>query len=1093
MRRVTWAALLLATTVSVPASPARADEPMPTITTVLGAPDVSGSATEVGLTPHKLLVDGNRVLVPDTSNGVIRSISNGVSEVVAGSGGRPLGAVEVGRTARHTLVGSPFAVAVQPDGTTYYVDEIQHRVMRIGTDGVVSTLAGDGLLGSGGDGLDARLASLCYPKDLAVAGDDLYIADGCNNRIRHVDLGTGLISTFAGTGTAGAAGDGGPAGAAQLSGPEGVELDGAGGLLVADTGNNKIRRIDLTSRVITTVAGDGSAGPDAGQIFGDGRYPLGDGGPAVSAQLHAPSGVTALPGGGLLIADTLHHKIRKVTPDGVISTIAGTGQRQYGPDEVAATSSELFAPEDAVLLPDGQVLVSDTRASRVRRIDSQGIIHAFAGNSHPSYTGSSGAGTSTQIGHASAMLRLADGTLLVYNSSTYVLIALDPVTGQADVVGGNGAYTLGGDNGPVSQASLGFVDAMAEGPDGSVYLATSEPGRIRKIDPSGTITTVAGTGTQGYAGDGGQALDASISPQSLAVAADGSLVFGEVLAPVVRRIDAATQVVSTIAGTTTQGSSGDGGPATAAQLSTPTSLAFDGLGRLLIADQAAGLVRRIDTDGVISTIAGMRTTTGRVSNDDGQPATSAVIRPEGIAVAVDGTLLIADLFDHRVRRVDAATGVIRTIAGTRLCGFSGDGGPAGDADLNMPTAVATDLSGGAYVLDSGNQRIRRLSGLSATPIDVVPASPDLAVTVVDGVPTAQVSGDRVELYARRTAHDSAGPSQGALLHRGGTALVTVPSLTGTSGATFGGYALSGRGVRSWARFASWDGQVLTHMATESPAVTAGEPVTLTAHSARLGTNHGPIRLQRNVSGDWADVTTATPSETGDLSVTLTPDATADYRFETAYAGVLVRTGTVTVTVSQRSTSLAPARASASTVTYSGNVQLTSRLASGSTPLPGRQVVLEQLPYGASAWSTVRTVTSTADGTVSGIATPGTRTWYRFRYAGSSADLPSTGDAVVVAVRASVSIAFSTTRASVGHSVVISGRSLPSHPSWRVYLQRRTSSGGWANVTSTGLSSTSGYRFVFTPRDHSDPVFRVFRPADPGRVSSGSRAVQLVVS
>ncbi len=283
------------------------------------------------------------------------------------------------------------------------------------------------------------------------------------------------------------------------------------------------------------------------------------------------------------------------------------------------------------------------------------------------------------------------------------------VPSTIDTFAGTGAAGAGGDGGPATAATLDPV-GLAVGPDGSLYIASALANRVRRVTPDGTIHTVAGNGNQcspqlAACGDGGPATEALLgSPYSLAVGPDGSLYIGQALSgrQVVRKVDP-SGTITTIAGTGTNGFSGDDGPATLAEISSPVSLAAAPDGSLYIADESNRRIRRVAADGIISTVVG----TGDLgSSGDGGPARLAQLSdPRGVAAGADGSLYIADTGAGRVRMV-TPDGTIRTIAGTGAFGFSGDGGPATEATFKFPTAVAVGADGTLYILDSGNFRVR---------------------------------------------------------------------------------------------------------------------------------------------------------------------------------------------------------------------------------------------------------------------------------------------------------------------------------------------------------------------------------------------------
>ena len=252
---------------------------------------------------------------------------------------------------------------------------------------------------------------------------------------------------------------------------------------------------------------------------------------------------------------------------------------------------------------------------------------------------------------------------------------------------------------------------MAADGAGNLYIADSGNHRIRKVDSSGTISTIAGSGEFGFGGDGGPAIDARLNyPSGVAVDGAGNVYIADLGNQRIRKVDS-TGTITTIAGSGETGFGGggfggDGGPATEAQLNYPRGVAIDGAGNVYIADQGNQRIRKVDSTGTITTIAGSGE---RGFSGDGDPATEAQLNyPWGVAVDGAGNVYIADLGNHRIRKVDSL-GTITTIAGSGEFGFGGDGGPAIDARLNYPSGVAVDGAGNLYIADSVNHRIRILT------------------------------------------------------------------------------------------------------------------------------------------------------------------------------------------------------------------------------------------------------------------------------------------------------------------------------------------------------------------------------------------------
>ncbi|MFD5714573.1 RICIN domain-containing protein [Streptomyces pharetrae] len=339
---------------------------------------------------------------------------------------------------------------------------------------------------------------------------------------------------------------------------------------------------DLTPD-ITTVAGTGDAGAQ------------GDDGPAVAARLDRPYGLAMDSTGTLYFSDHNNHQVRKVTTDGRIRTVAGTGTAGFGGDQGPALSAQLDGPREVAVDRAGNLYIADSENHRIRKVTADGQIGTVAG------TGTAG---------------------------------------------------FSGDDGPSVAAELNCPYGIAVDSTGNLYIADTDNHRIRQITPDGKIRTVAGTGTPGFSGDGGAATAAQLNtPYGVAVDGAGNLYITDAENHRVRRV-AGDGTISTVAGTGTDGFSGDGGPATSAQLDFPLGVVAVTTGALYVSDHNNHRVRRVAGDGTISTVAG--TGTDGFSGDGG-PATSAQLNyPFGLAVDCVGALYIADYVNNRIRKVAAA-------------------------------------------------------------------------------------------------------------------------------------------------------------------------------------------------------------------------------------------------------------------------------------------------------------------------------------------------------------------------------------------------------------------------------------------------------
>lgn len=319
---------------------------------------------------------------------------DGTIATVAGTG--IAGRTGDGGPAVAAEIGHPRGIAVAADGGYAFAEPFNATIRRIAADGTVTSVAGTGVAGYAGDGGPASTAELNLPHGVALTtSGGLLIADTLNQRIRLVSP-DGSISTVVGNGSAGFAGDGGPASAAQVDTPRGIAALADGGFLIADTGNQRIRRV-FADGTITTVAGSGVRGFS------------GDGGLATAAGLANPFGVTPVRDGGLLVADTGNDRVRRVAPDGTITTVAGSDTRGFGGDDGPATAAALNQPHAVAVLPDGGFLVADTVNNRVRRVWPDGRITTVAGTGTPGSSGDGGEAADAELNQPKAVAVMPGG------------------------------------------------------------------------------------------------------------------------------------------------------------------------------------------------------------------------------------------------------------------------------------------------------------------------------------------------------------------------------------------------------------------------------------------------------------------------------------------------------------------------------------------------------------------------------------------------------------------------------------------------------------------------------------------------------------
>jgi sugar lactone lactonase YvrE len=652
-------------------------------------------------------------------------------------------------TALNAPIGTPGAVTSDVSGNLYFI--AFDCVLRLDVNGTLTQVAGNSRIGFSGDGGPATSAQLYNPSGLAVdSANNLFIADSGNNRIRKVTLPNDTITTIAGNGTASWTGDNGPASAATLNNPQGLGLDSSGNLYIADSGNQIIRKITTATGSITTVAGSGVQGNS------------GDGSPATSAQvqLNTPMGVAVDALLNIYISDTGNNKIR-VVRSGIMGTIAGNGQAGFSGDGNLATLASLNAPIAVAVDTTQAIYFTDSKNFRVRKITPNGVIVTLAGGGGP---------VSTPSGIAVD----PNNNLYIGDSSSYHLLKYTP-SGSSTIVAGNGLRYYLGDNGPAAAAQFVQPQGIALDPSGLiVYIADRGEARIRKFQGgtistppgatalgpagvvadasqnlyiadaagnevlrvaagTGAVTLVAGTGTAGSSGDNGIATSAQLNqPSGVLLDSAGNIYIADTGNNRIRKINAAG-IITTIVGISGAPLfTGDGGLATNASVNQPAGLAMDSAGDLFIADTGNNRIRKVNPAGIITTVAGNGSNS---YSGDGGPATSAgIVSPHGIAVDTRGNLFIPD-FSSRIRRV-SISGFITTIAGTSTPGYSGDGGPALSAQLGQPWGIAVDMGFNLFVSDVGEQAIRLLSYSSAAQPLAITSPMFLPIGTV-GTPYAQ--------------------------------------------------------------------------------------------------------------------------------------------------------------------------------------------------------------------------------------------------------------------------------------------------------------------------------------------------------------------
>lgn len=647
-----------------------------------------------------------------------------------------------GKKATEVILTLVDGVVVDAQGNTYISHRSKNRIRKIGVDGIITTVAGNGTAGFSGDGGPAWKASFNFPAGLCLDNQgNLLVADRNNHRVRRIDR-SGIVTTVAGSGKADMGGDGGPAIKAHLNYPSDLVCDGKGNLYISDRSNNRIRKVD-SQGVISTVAGLGL--PEYG----------GDFGLAVDAFLKYPFGIDLDKKGNLYIADRGNNRVRKVDPQGVITTVAGDGTHFFSGDYGPATRASLAFPTDVVVDDAGNLYIADRNNNRIRRVDPLGIMTTVMGLGRYEYNGDNEIASETTLHLPFSLTLSPDHKLIIVDRSHFRVRSVDLKSFVVATVAGNGKAWFRGDGGPGTGATLEFPSGIGVDSKGNVIFSDKMHNRLRFINRKEYIYTLAGTGQQGNEGDGGPADEASLYlPDSLVVDRKDNIYFAspQGSSRFVRKIDA-EGTITRFAGNGVLGDQGDGGPAVQASFGVIQDMAVDRQGNVYLVDLTNRKIRIVDTRGTVSTLApkgwkqivdeeihpngiaisesgdiyisdsgsskirrigrDQRVTTFAGNGEfedsgDGGLAIQAGIRsPGGLAFSPDGELFIAEETSHRIRKI-TQDGRIVPVAGTGLAGYGGDGGQATQAQMKSPFRMVFDTEGNLYFSDRDNHRIRKV-------------------------------------------------------------------------------------------------------------------------------------------------------------------------------------------------------------------------------------------------------------------------------------------------------------------------------------------------------------------------------------------------
>jgi DNA-binding beta-propeller fold protein YncE len=579
---------------------------------------------------------------------------------------------------------NPSAVAVDGAGNIYVADGGDHTVRLVTTGGVVTTFAGTSGQGGSTDGPATSGALFLYPYAVAVDGSgNVYVADSGNQNIRKITSG-GSVSTLAGT--AGIAGSTDGTGVAALfDQPQGIAVDGTGNVYVSDTDNSTIRKITAAG-VVTTLAGA------AGQTGGSD-------GAGSSARFSYPLGLAVDTAGNIYVADYENSTIRKVTPGGSVSTLAGSAGNSGSVD--GQGGSALFNHPNAVAVDGaGYVYVSDTSNQTVREISPGGSVSTLAGTAGIGGR-ADGTGAAARFFYPGGIASTSAGVVYVADTGNHTVRAMDSPGVVTTLAGSAGQQ--GDADGTGSQALFAYPYGVAVDGSGHLYVADSNNNTIRVVTTAGgSVSTLAGTGGIAGSADGAGGAASFNSPAGVAVDAGGNVYVADSNNDTIRKI-APGGSVTTLAGLAGSAGSTDGTGA-GARFNSPKGVAVDAVGNVYVADSNNDTIRKITAGGLVTTLAGVA---GQTGSGDGAGGSARFKSPYAVAVDGSGNVYVCDFQNATIRMINTSD-TVSTVAGTAgVLGFRDGTGAA--ASFNQPYALTVDGSGNIFVADTYNRAIRKIA------------------------------------------------------------------------------------------------------------------------------------------------------------------------------------------------------------------------------------------------------------------------------------------------------------------------------------------------------------------------------------------------
>jgi sugar lactone lactonase YvrE len=623
-------------------------------------------------------LDGaGHVIVADTINNTIRMVTlAGRTTTIAGRGGLFGRRDGTARVARFDL---PHDVVADSAGNLYITDYANDTIRKMTPDGMVSTFAGMAGVAGSQDGVGSE-ARFWNPIGITIdSAGCLFVVDYANNTIRKITP-DAEVTTFAGLAGVSGSQDG-TGSEARFWGPDDVTVGPDGNLFVSDGFNETIRQM-TPDAVVTTLAGKvGVSGSDDG-IGSDARF-------------YSPRSVTTDASGNLYVADSSNSTIRKILPGAVVTTFVGKAG-MFGSDDGVGDQARFFFPDGLVSDAIGTLFVADTYNNTVRQITPDAVVTTIAGL--PGGSGSAdGTGAEARFNIPKGVAVDRAGNSYVADSFNDTIRRISPAGEVVTIAGSPGK--IGSDDGNGSAARFYNPIGIVVDRAGNIFVADTSNDTIRKITPEAEVTTFAGKAGQRGARDGVGSEARFDNPNQLAIDPADNIYVADTHNQIIRKITP-DAVVTTVAGLANVSGSEDG-IGSEARFNDPAGVAADAFGNLYVADSTNHTIRKIAPGAVVTTFAG---TAGRYGTDDGVGAAARFKTPEGVAVDGAGNVYVADTFNYRMRRINRDAVVTTIAGGSAYAGvYDGKGRAVG---FNEPSGVAADSAGNVYVADSRNHTIR---------------------------------------------------------------------------------------------------------------------------------------------------------------------------------------------------------------------------------------------------------------------------------------------------------------------------------------------------------------------------------------------------